>query len=307
MMWFAATRAIHFGACLILLAVWAFDRIVVVAPTGRAAIAGTWDRIARWLVLPALALALISGVAWFAFVAMAMSGLPASQALQPRILRLVLFHTQFGGVWQWRSVFWIASALTAGWILRLRASTLRSALTWLAILFGTMLLGSLAWAGHGRNGTPAWWHEAADVSHLVVSALWPGGLLPLVLVLLCCGGTADRLGALPDIVNRFSAVSFVCVAILASSGLVNSWYMLRRVSDLVESTYGRVLLFKIGLFCVMVALAAYNRFRLKPRLSTDARGKIAAQLRVTVAAEVIFGIIVVLVVGWLGMLPPPGG
>jgi putative copper resistance protein D len=313
---FMAARAVHFGACLLILGVWTFDRIVIAAVIRKQSIVVVrfWERTARWLMWLALPAALISGIAWFAFVAINMSGLPPQEALRPPVLRLVWSQTEFGGVWRLRSAFWLASTLAATWIFFLPArGRLRSALIWLLTMIGALLLGSLAWSGHGQFGQPVRWHLLADSLHLVVAALWPTGLLPLTLLLLCLRKTPapERSAALSLLVNRFSAMSLVSVGMLAATGIVNSCYMLQSVSDLIFSLYGRVLLLKIALFCLMIGIGAFNLLCLKPHISAggdlgcEATRKHAARLQVTIGAELFLGMAVVLVVALLGLIMPP--
>jgi putative copper resistance protein D len=273
-----------------------------------------WERISRWLVWLALPTALISGIAWFALVAISMSGLPASQALQLPTLQLVWSETEFGDVCKLRLVFWFASVLAAAWITWLPAGgRLRSAIIWLAILFGALLLGSLAWAGHGQVGEPARWHLLADAVHLVVAALSPTGLMPLTIFLLCLRRTSEpgKWAVMSLVVNRFSVMSLFSVSALAATGLINSCYMLQSISDFFISLYGRILLVKILLFCLMIGTGAFNLLRLKPRISAIDDGEsattrqYAARLQITIGIELLLGIAVVLAVALLGLIAPP--
>src|SRR5690242_1710685 len=105
---FAAARAIHFGACLLWFGVLAFDRLVAVSPEfhGQTEIGGWWRLRLRWFSGIALALILVSGVAWFALVTANMSGLSLAQSFQPQVWKKVWSETLFGTVWKIRLVFW---------------------------------------------------------------------------------------------------------------------------------------------------------------------------------------------------------
>lgn len=299
-------RAFHFAACLIIPGVWIFDQTA--APSGLR----FWNRALRWLLCPALVIAMISGIGWFACVAVNMSGLPLQQALRPAILRLVWSQTEFGGVWRLRLLFWLACVALAGWLMFLRpGSRTRAALAWLEILAGGLLLASLAWAGHGQVGEPARWHLIADAVHLLIASVWPTGLLPLVICLIGARPlpTLQRLEMLSPMVNRFSAISLVSVAFLAGTGIVNSCFMLGSFSDFLHSSYGRMLLVKITLVCIMVGIGAVNLLRLKPAISsieaTESAAKAAERLRLNVTAEIVLGIGVALIVAMLGLMSPP--
>jgi putative copper resistance protein D len=313
-LWFAAARAVHFGACLLIAGVWIFDRTMISAIVRPRAmdLARFWETVASRLMLVVLPAALISGAAWFALVVIDMSGLPPGQALVGSVLNLVWSHTRFGTVWQWRSGLWLAATLAACVCLMSSRQRRRSAVVWAAAILSAALLGSLAWAGHGLLGDSAW-HLAADVLHLVVSAIWPTGLLffGILLLHLRRTPTLEHWQIASLMTRRFSLMSLASVGLLAATGLVNAWYSLRSVGDLFISPYGRLLLAKIVLFSLMMVLGAFNGFRLKPRVvaavasASEMPVGDAAQLQATVFAEIILGTVIVLIVGFLGMLPPP--
>lgn len=295
--WLVLSRAIHYAACLLVVATLVLDRLIV-APMGGIA-AKRWQPIARWLLLLALPAVLVSATAWLGAVAADVSGLPPVQALAAPVLKLVGQRTHFGRLWQLRLILWAGAALfaMARWNTRFRTSA-----TWIALLFGSALSASLAWAGHGLFGHPAGWHLLADGTHLLIAGFWPGGLLPFALLLgrLIREPSPDR-QSISTLTHRFSAMSLASVALLAGSGLANAWFLLGSPSNLWRIPYGRVLTAKIALFAIMVGIGAVNLLRLKPRSSTDAA---ASWLRVNVRIEALLGGGIVLLVAILGLLEP---
>lgn len=304
--WFTFARAAQFASCLLILGIYIFDRSVIGNDLPRESdpLNQAWRKIAARLLWPAVLTAALSGVAWFVLVAMVMSDLPLGQAVKPHILRLVWSHTQFGRLWQLR---WICYVVTTVLIAANRYSKIfaKSVVIWLTAISAATLLGSLAWSGHGRDGSPPQLHLAADVLHLIVAAAWPAGLLPFGLVLLFLRQLASHEAApyLIIITRRFSAMSLVSVAILAATGVINSCFLLHSISSLFLTSYGHVLLVKLALFLVMVALGAVNLLYLKPRLAGD-ESKVSRKLQLTVGMEIICGTVVVVVVALLGTLPP---
>ncbi|MGA9778213.1 MAG: CopD family protein [Verrucomicrobiia bacterium] len=309
---FVLTRAVHFGACLLFFGIFAFDRFVAVSivARGHSEIADYWQAHIRFFSSVALSIVLLSGIAWFVLVAMTMSGLPLGQTLQPEILKTVWTQTQFGTVWKWRLLFWLAAAAVAT-LFYFRKSKFPSHKNpaWIQLPIGGLLLGSLAWAGHGQEDSI--WHLLADILHLLVAGFWPTGLLPLALLL-------KRLRQIPEparwnliatLVRRFSAMSLVSVALLALTGWVNAWFLVGSFSNLLEHTYGRWLLAKIILFAFAVIIGAVNLLRLKPRLSIE-KSQIqtfeatTVQLQCNVHMELAIGMGIVVVVAILGILPP---
>src|SRR5579859_622860 len=152
---FVLTRAVHFGACLLLFG-WIAFGLAVAMPVRNPAFVDFWRqglRRCEWILLPVM---LISGAAWFALVAVNMSSGP----LGMDVLKAVWHQTQFGAVWQYRCVFWLVATVIAMVSLFTKRSTrLQAILPGLQLCLAAGLLGSLAWAGHGRETSG--WHLLA--------------------------------------------------------------------------------------------------------------------------------------------------
>jgi copper resistance protein D len=309
--WFVLTRAVHFGACLLFFGVLGFDRIVAAASLGKSEpeAAAYWkSRVQRFagILLPVI---LVSGIAWFLLVAANMSGLPLRQAIQSEVLATVCNQTDFGTVCKWRLIFWLAATGAAAVFFFKPPTPLKTIVAWIQLTLSGLLLGSLAWAGHGVEGPP--WHLAADVLHLLVAGLWPAGLLPFALLLRRLRRSSDtgRWHAVCMLVRRFSAMSLSAVALLTATGLVNGWILAGSIANLSGQTYGRWLLAKIVLFGVAMAIATVNLLRLKPRLVAEINRAqnaepTAARLQFNVQMELILGMAIVIIVAILGILPP---
>jgi putative copper export protein len=302
--YFIAARAIHFGACLLFFAFLAIDCLVVGSILERET-QGTdryWRSRIQRFVLVLLLIILISGFAWFVLVAMNMSGEPP----QINILKIVWSQTRFGTVWKVRLIVWIASVTAVLLVLVFNPrKTFPKKLTWFLLVTSAVLLGSLAWAGHGQEDSP--WHLVADVLHLVVAGFWPAGLLPFALLLRHL--RADLSPAVIQLVRRFSAISLGSVAALALTGIVNARYLVISPSNLINLPYGRWLLLKIILFCIALGFGAVNLLRLKPRLQAEGisigrSDRTLQQLRSNVQYEIYLAMVIVIVVAVLGTLPP---
>lgn len=302
--WLILSRAVHISACLLFFGVLVFDRITASRLEIRqGSMGGYWEsrlRITSWVLLPVI---LVSGIAWFALVAMTMSGQP----LDAGILKIVWAQTQFGAVSKIRLIFLIAATVLS--CFQRSAPDVRRFAVWVQMLAAGCLLSSLAWAGHGQEGPP--WHIMADVVHLLAAGVWPAGLLPLLFLL----RRARRVAGPQDwpdmsvLVSRFSAVSLATVLVLAITGTANAIYLVGSFPNLVAQPYGRWLSAKIIFFCVALAIAAVNLFRLKPRLSVEKlqpekAAATVAQLQRNVQYELALGSGIVAVVAVLGILPP---
>jgi putative copper resistance protein D len=302
--WLILTRAVHIGACLLFFGALVFDRVIASGlASGQGEIAQYWKSRLRVfdLVLPPVILA--SGIAWFALVAMTMSGQP----LDVDILKIVWAQTQFGAVTKIRLVFLIAATILS--CFQRSTVEVRNFATWVQTLAVGCLLGSLAWAGHGQEGPR--WHLLADVMHLLAAGVWPAGLLPLFLLLRRARRIAEPQAwpFIADLVSRFSSISLITVLFLVITGTANAIELVGSFSNLVGQSYGRWLLVKIVLFGVVLAIAAVNLLRLKPRMIAEKlepgnASATVAQLQRNVQCEFLLGSGIIAIVAVLGILPP---
>ena len=293
------SRFFHFAAAMAFFGVSLFPLYAYPRRTGSIpASLSSWLRPAQF----ALALAaLISAALWLAFVAANMIG-SLNAAADPEALRSVLFDTLFGKVWA------VRVALAAG-LAGLAAfsffSSKQHPTTGLNLVLSGALLATLAGTGHTMHseGMLRGLHIAADSLHLLAAGAWFGGLFALGNLL------AARTPDATAVLHRFSGMGYVAVAVLVGSGLINSWYLVGSVSNLLATPYGQLLLVKLGLFSGMLMLAAANRFWLMPALTRDPNpDHIAAQrLRRHVIAEQALGILVITIVSLLGTLEPAIG
>jgi putative copper resistance protein D len=293
--WLAVARAVHIGASLAILGCWVFDWIVVEL------LRGAWGRIFRRLMAICLLTVLLSGLVWFGLVTAEMSGLSLVEALHGPVLRAVWSQTRFGQASKWRAVLWAGCVLCSVFPKQTRLS---------ATVLAALLVVGLAWTGHAQTGLMPHAHLCADVVHLLAASAWPAGLMPFACLLFKLRGSSDarRWTSAAVLTRRFSAMSLIAVALLIASGLINSYCLLAPIQSAVSTTYGRVLLAKLALFLIMLTLGAINLLHLKPRIGGDPHlaRQSCARLQLTVSCELVLGTLILLVVGILGMLPPPG-
>jgi copper resistance protein D len=312
-----AARTLHFAATVSLVGLFAFTCLIA-GPALRDAGAEFPRSVAlrkklQWLAWASVALALLSGAVWLVVVAADMSGKPLGATMTSGVVAVVLRETRFGEVWRLRSG---ALGLLAVCVFLWNRKPLwrPGSVAWTALMLGGLLLGSLAWAGHGAateepNGDL---HLAADILHLLAAGTWVGSLVPLALLLAEAQRDSDAVSAViaRDAARRFSTLGVASVATLLVSGIVNTLFLAGTLPSLVGTAYGQRLLAKIALFFVMVTIAAVNRLRLTPRLAKfgevpgEAVWRSVSQLRCNALAEACIGLGVLAIVGALGILPP---
>jgi putative copper resistance protein D len=312
----AAVRAIHFAAVIVVAGAAAFSVLVGEPVWQRSADAAPPIVAHRgsvaYLIWMGLAATLASGIAWLALVAAEITGGAWADAIRDGTAYAVLTDTQFGFVFQLRLLL---VALLAALLLALarQGDGARKSLRVVGAVTGAALLGSLAWTGHasGASGSDANVHLLADILHLLAAGVWVGGLFPLALLLAQLARMADRrsLATCAQILRRFSNLGVVSVTVLFASGVVNTWFLTGHMRGLVGTAYGQLVQIKIGLFLVMLCLAADNRLRLLPRIAQDENERSAGalrRLRRNTMLEIVLGLVVIYVVGVLGLTPPAG-
>jgi putative copper resistance protein D len=256
--------------------------------------------------------ALFSGLLWFGFAVANMSGTLADVADQ-EVLRTVLSETTFGTVWMARMLLAVVivgmTAVRPFWM----AITGRDLVT---PLLAAVLLASLAGTGHAQieEGWMSLVHVGSDAAHLLAAGAWLGGLVPLGFILIGSSmGDGEPIVDVDRVLLRFSTMGYVAVATLVASGLINSWFLVGSVSNLLTTLYGQILLAKLGLFGAILALAAANRFWLVPRMIETRAGASGdapmwlGRLRYHVLGEQFLGLMVLLAVSVLGSMRPAIG
>ena len=193
-------------------------------------------------------------------------------AVGPRQAYSVLSDTDFGLPW----LIQFAAAVVVLVLLLLRRSTSeKGGMIWswgaLAAWLFIPLAGSLS--GHAKAASAEFgFATVSSWLHMVAAAAWTGGLVLIIvslpgLIKLFSG--KSRYSQLAHVIHNFNRVAIASVALLAVTGIYNTWIHVESLSALVSTLYGRVLLGKIVVTCVIVGLGAMNSFVLRPRMLAE--------------------------------------
>ncbi len=223
------------------------------------------------------------------------------------VLDALLTDTAFGAAWFVRIVACVVSYGAIRLLVRRPVLALAAAAG-----AGAVALASLAWGGHGAmdRGRIGTLHLAADVAHLVAAAVWSGALAGFLLQIFAGHVTPTvRVETLRRTLAGFAAIGTATVGTLAATGIVNYTMIVGWPPvGLGTTTYGRLLLAKLGVFAVMLVLAALNRYRLVPRLETQVRtgdhASAMATLRGSLLIESACAVVILLAVAVLGVQNP---
>jgi copper transport protein len=217
--------------------------------------------------------------------------------------------TRFGTVWGFAFLAWIAIAVLVPLLGRRRS--------WRGLLIGIPLIYLClcpALSGHGSSQSPIALNFPVNAIHVAAMATWLGGLAALLLVLPAATRSAttpaDRGRLLAGPLGRFSTLALVMVALIMVTGLIQAYVYVRHLGDLFSTGYGRAVLAKFLLLLAVIAIAAYNRRTVMPRLRRVAElggspGLPGVLLRRALRGEVALLAVVIGVTAALASYAPP--
>jgi copper transport protein len=144
---------------------------------------------------------------------------------------------------------------------------------------------------------------AADATHLAGVGLWVGGLAGIVAVR---GFLREPDGApLARIVlGRFSRLAGYAVGLVLAGGVTLSLLLVGSWDALLGTSYGWVVLGKVALFTPMIALGAFNRYRLIPKTAEATPVTAVRRLVANVRFETGLGVAVLILAGLLTSMTP---
>ena len=172
-------------------------------------------------------------------------------------------------------------------------------------LIGLVMLLTFSLASHAAAVPGRGWAVLGDFVHLLAAGVWMGGLLNLAL-LFWLGRGGGKVGDNDDqpelgrIVRGFSLLAAGAIFVLTVTGLFSSTVQLPTLASLWTTTYGLLLLGKIGLISLALAVAFFNNRAVH---SKGASTSIGLTRRVWV--EALVSGVLLLVVALLVQTPPP--
>ena len=324
---FGTVRWVSFSAMLVFtgalafaVIVWRQERVISRPIDVETAFGRRWRRIVAW----SGATLLIGTVLTIPFQGAVAAGVPLWEALDPNVISEVL-GTRFGTMALLRvalllagCALWFAARRSPVPLLRTTKEEVHASVgaaaagatipPW-AIAGGALLLVGLiltpGLAGHASVASPAALNVAVDGVHVGAAALWIGGLVALLGGAFPAARSAP--GILAPVVLRYSALAVWSVAVLVITGTFRGWIEIRFLDAVTGSTYGLVLIAKVGLFLPLLALGAINNRKRIPRIASsgDEREHALGRLRRTVVVEVAIAVAVVAVTAALVNTPPP--
>lgn len=254
----------------------------------------------RWSLTPWVRIACVVAaagmVATIAVQAALATGRGAEAMVDPASLRGVLTE----------GLGWSGVVLLAGLALvHLSTDTDRLLVAQALAFYGWLAVGiSFVFWGHATSAPNEAVAVVADVVHTLAAAVWFGGLVGVWATLrrrsraavptppapAAAGGSSGTLpidggddgaaggsrapsattpGSTAVVISRFSAAAAASVIVLAVAGVALAVQELDGPANLVRTTYGRVLAGKLCVVAAVVAVAAFNRWRLVPAVRNN--------------------------------------
>ena len=280
----AVVRGVHVAALISLFGTLLFILLILGSET---CAAGRRLRRLAWI---STAAALFLGLGWLIAEAAAIAD-AASFASALAASPVVAFQTQYGRWFVLRCVLLvIVLALPLG-----RRTGLVAALVLAGAALGAQPMLGHAGAMGGMVGAEL---VGSELLHLLAAGAWLGGLLPLFIVIEMLPNEAAASAC-----RSFTPIGLASVLLLAGTAVVQVTVLVGGLPGLLGTEYGHVAMVKLGLFLMLLFLAALNRFAFTERLAGSASHS-RRRLQVSIAIEMLLGIGVVVAAGLLASLTP---
>ena len=162
-----------------------------------------------------------------------------------------------------------------------------------------LLIVSFWFDGHTVSEGPRIVHAAVNSVHVLAAAVWVGGVISLLAVLVT-RHRRDEPSRAADLIVRFSSIATVALVAVVLAGALMAVFVLDSPGDLTSTEWGKILLLKSGAVGLVALGGAYNHFRLRPQLEAAPDDpRLETEFRSTLIAEAIVLTFVVITTAWL--------
>jgi putative copper export protein len=175
---------------------------------------------------------------------------------------------------------------------------------------GAIAVSVTLWAqsgmGHAAtNRWPAPLGRLLDTTHLLGAGLWIGTLAVLAALVVPLLRDEATLPSLARLVQAFSLYARTGVSLVVLSGVAAALVYAQSPSILIASTWGRLLLVKLGAMLGVLAVGWYNWRIVTPALN-QTRATARRQLHVAIRLEILLAFVMLAITTLLVTSPLPG-
>ena len=222
------------------------------------------------------------------------------RAMHTSDLMAMLTTTTWGIGWLLGAVG--ALLLAVGWVASKRTVTIG---TPLALTGALGMAFAPALSGHAAASRHFILSVVLDVLHVVGAGVWLGGLLMVMVAGIpamrrLTNGNRDA--AVSALVNSFHPLALFCAPIVVVAGLGTAWIRLGGLANLLSTTYGQNVLWKLAWVALVLGMGTYNSLRARRRLGAPEGTR---HFCVTASIELLFAALVLAVTTVLVTNPVP--
>lgn len=161
--------------------------------------------------------------------------------------------TTFGTTWLIRMIITIIIIGIWFWMEKRKQISIKGQIP--LLVTSLILIATTTMMGHGASTEleAAW---ILDYAHNLLASIWIGGVIFFAFVALPAISKTDdslRNKITISLIPRFSGLFIIAIGILIITGPTLLWFLDDNVGSLTESTYGKLIMLKIGIAAVMMA------------------------------------------------------
>jgi len=174
---------------------------------------------------------------------------------------LDVIGTTFGTTWLIRMI--ITIIIIGLWFLMEKKNKISIKEQIPLLVASLILIATTTMMGHGASTElEAPW--ILDYAHNLLSSIWIGGVIFFAFVALPTitktdNSTKEKI--VLSLIPRFSGLFIIAIGILIITGPTLLWFLDDNVTSLTDSTYGKLILIKIGIAAAMIAFGGFNQIK----------------------------------------------
>ena len=207
--------------------------------------------------------------------------------------------TTFGTTWLMRMIITIIIIGIWFWIEKKREISIKGQIP--LLIASLILIATTTMMGHGASTElEAPW--ILDYAHNLLSSIWIGGVIFFAFVALPRISKTDdslRNKITLSLIPRFSGIFIIAIGILIITGPTLLWFLDDNVGSLTESTYGKLIMIKIGLAIAMIAFGGMYQVKFLKNPSNYESMNISKKISKPLKFEAGLGIALLAVVALL--------
>ncbi len=220
---------------------------------------------------------------------------------------LEVIGTTFGTTWLIRMIITIIIIGIWFWMEKKKEISIKGQIP--LLVASLILIATTTMMGHGASTElEAPW--ILDYAHNLLSSIWIGGVIFFAFVVLPTIAKIDnsiKEKITLSLIPRFSGLFIIAIGILIITGPTLLWFLDDNVGSLTESTYGKLILIKIGIAAIMIAFGGLYQVKFLKNTYDFEKLDISKKISKPLKFEAGLGIVLLAVVALLVNSSLPAG